>query len=113
MNRIKILRLVNNKTRKDLAKYLNVSEQAIAYYEQGKRNPKPENWQALADYFNVSVPYLRGATTYEALDSAEKDIYNYVFKAMDRAFNDCVLLPVQQERILKAIAYSIDNGELN
>lgn len=113
MNRIKILRLVNNKTRKDLAKYLNVSEQAIAYYEQGKRNPKPENWQALADYFNVSVPYLRGATTYEVLDSAEKDIYNYVFKAMDRAFNDCVLLPETKERVLKAIAYSIDNGEFN
>ncbi|KXN76907.1 helix-turn-helix domain-containing protein [Lactobacillus johnsonii] len=113
MNRIKILRLVNNKTQKDLAKYLNVSKQAIVYYEQGKRNPKPENWQALADYFNVSVPYLRGATTYEVLDSAEKDIYNYVIEAMDRAFNDCALLPVQQERILKAIAYSIDNGELN
>lgn len=29
MNRIKILRLVNNKTQKDLAKYLNVSKQAI------------------------------------------------------------------------------------
>ncbi|MGF0085094.1 helix-turn-helix transcriptional regulator [Lactobacillus johnsonii] len=41
MNRIKILRLVNNKTQKDLAKYLNVSKQAIFYYEQGKRNPKP------------------------------------------------------------------------
>lgn len=113
MNRIKILRLVNNKTQKDLAKYLNVSEQAIFYYEQGKRNPKPENWQKLADYFNVSVPYLRGATTYEVLDSAEKDIYNYVFKAMDRAFNDCALLPLQRERILKAIAYSIDYGEFN
>ena len=113
MNRIKILRLVNNKTQKDLAKYLNVSKQAIVYYEQGKRNPKPENWQALADYFNVSVPYLRGATTYEVLDSAEKDIYNYVIEAMDRAFNDCALLPVQQERVLKAIAYSIENGELD
>ena len=22
--------------------------------------PKPETWQALADYFNVSVPYLQG-----------------------------------------------------
>lgn len=113
MNRIKILRLVNNKTQKDLAKYLNVSKQAIFYYEQGKRNPKPENWQALADYFNVSVPYLRGATTYEVLDSAEKDIYNYVIEAMDRAFNDYALLPVERERILKAIAYSIDNGEFN
>lgn len=111
MNRIKILRLVNNKTQKDLAKYLNVSEQAIAYYEQGKRKPKIETWQKLANYFNVSVPYLRGATTYEVLDSAEKDIYNYVIEAMDRAFNDCALLPGQQERILKAIAYSIDNGE--
>lgn len=113
MNRIKILRLVNNKTQKDLAKYLNVSKQAIFYYEQGKRNPKPENWQALADYFNVSVPYLRGATTYEVLDSAEKDIYNYVIEAMDRAFNDYAFLPETKERVLKAIAYSIDNGELN
>ncbi len=72
MNRIKILRLVNNKTQKDIADYLGATRQAVAYYEQGKRNPKPETWQALADYFNVSVPYLRGATTYKALDSAEK-----------------------------------------
>ena len=113
MNRLKELRLNNNKTQKDIADYLGVTKTAIAYYEKGKRNPKPENWQALADYFNVSVPYLRGATNYEVLDSAEKDIYNYVIEAMDRAFNDCALLPVQQERILKAIAYSIDNGEFN
>lgn len=64
MNRIKILRLVNNKTQKDIADYLGVTRQAIAYYEQGKRKPKTKTWQALADYFNVSVPYLQGATTY-------------------------------------------------
>ena len=113
MNRIKILRLVNNKTQKDLAKYLNVSEQAIAYYEQGKREPKLETWQALADYFNVSVPYLRGATTYEVLDPLEKGIYSHVTESMDRAFNDYALSPLQRERILKAIAYSIDYGEFN
>ena len=113
MNRIKILRLVNNKTQKDLAKYLNVSEQAIAYYEQGKREPKLETWQALADYFNVSVPYLRGATTYEVLDPLEKGIYSHVTEAMDRAFNDYALLPETREKILKTIAYSIDNGEFN
>lgn len=113
MNRIKILRLVNNKTQKDLAKYLNVSEQAIFYYEQGKRNPKPENWQKLADFFDVSVPYLRGATTYEILDPLEKGIYSHVTEAMDRAFNDYAFLPETKERVLKAIAYSIDNGEFN
>ena len=41
MNRIKILRLQYKKTQRDLAKYLNVSEQAIAYYEQGKRTQGP------------------------------------------------------------------------
>ena len=74
MNRIKILRLVNNKTQRDLAKYLNVSEQAIAYYEQGKRNPKPETWQALADYFDVSVPYLQGKIFKEDLDDEAQNV---------------------------------------
>ena len=112
MNRIKILRLVNNKTQKDIADYLGLTEQTIAYYEQGKRNPKPETWQALADYFDVSVPYLRDATTYEVLDPAEKGVYNYVTVAMNRAFNEYAILPETRKKILKAIAYSIDNGEL-
>lgn len=68
MNRIKILRLVNNKTQKDIADYLGVTRRVISYYEQGKRNPKPETWQALADYFNVSVPYLQGKIFKEDLD---------------------------------------------
>lgn len=113
MNRINELRLNNNKTQKDIADYLGLTEQAIAYYEKGKRTPKPETWRALADYFDVSVPYLRGATTYEILDLREKGIYGYVTEAMDRAFNDYPLLPVQKERVLKAIAYSIDDGEFN
>lgn len=111
MNRIKILRLVNNKTQKDIADYLGLTEQAIAYYEKGKRTPKQKTWQALADYFNVSVPYLKGATTYEFLDHNEKGIYDHVSEAMDRAFDDYAILPETKEGVLKAIAYSIDNGE--
>ena len=113
MNRIKILRLVNNKTQKDLADYLGVTRQAIAYYEKGKRTPKPETWRELADYFDVLLPYLQGATIYEILDPLDKGIYSHVTEAMNRAFNDYAILPVHQERILKAIAYSIDNGEFN
>ena len=113
MNRLKELRLNNNKTQKDIADYLGLTEQAIAYYEKGKRTPKPETWRALADYFDVSVPYLRGATTYEILDLNEKGIYGYVTEAMDRAFNDYAFLPETKERVLKAIAYSIDDGEFN
>lgn len=113
MNRIKQLRLANKISQSELGNKVNASNQAISAYESGFRNPKPETWQALADYFNVSVPYLRGATTYETLDPLEKGIYSHVTEAMDRAFNEYALLPVQRERILKAIAYSIDNGEIN
>lgn len=113
MNRLKELRLNNNKTQKDIADYVGLTKQAISAYESGFRTPKPETWRALADYFDVSVPYLRGATTYEILDLREKGIYGYVTEAMDRAFNDYPLLLVQKERVLKAIAYSIDDGEFN
>ena len=113
MNRIKILRLVNNKTQKDIADYLGVTRQAVSLYEQGKRQLNKSDIDTLADYFNVSVPYLQGATTYEVLDSAEKDIYNHVTVAMDRVFNEYALLPEAREKILKAIAYSIENGEFN
>lgn len=61
-NRLKDLRLKNKNTQKDLAKYLNVSEQAIAYYEQGKREPKLETWQKLASFFKVPPSYLMGLT---------------------------------------------------
>ena len=38
-NRIKEVRLEKHKTQKDLAKLLNVSEQAISYYEKALREP--------------------------------------------------------------------------
>lgn len=58
--RIKELRKEKNLSQKDLAKKLNISQQAISLYEKGNRELKLETWQKLADYFNVSVPYLQG-----------------------------------------------------
>ena len=83
-NRIKEIRQEKKLSLFDLAKKLNISQQAISLYEKGDREPKLETWRALADYFDVSVPYLRGATTYEILDLREKGIYGYVTEAMDR-----------------------------
>ncbi|MFD3267898.1 helix-turn-helix domain-containing protein [Lactobacillus johnsonii] len=118
MNRIKELRKKADISIDQLSlelkeKGINISASAISKYEREQRKPKPETWRALADYFDVSVPYLRGATTYEILDLNEKGIYGYVTEAMDRAFNDYAFLPETKERVLKAIAYSIDDGEFN
>lgn len=113
MNRIKEIRLQKKVSQKDLAESIDITRQAISLYEKNLRTPSPKVWQALADYFNVSVPYLQGATTYEVLDPLEKGIYSHVIKTMNRAFNEYALLPKTREKILKAIAYSIENGELD
>lgn len=60
MNRIKDLRIEKHKTQKDIANFLNITEQALSYYERGLREPKLKTWQALAKYFNVPVSYLQG-----------------------------------------------------
>lgn len=113
MNRIKELRLQKNISQSDLAENVRVTRQAISLYEKNLRQPSPKVWQALANYFNVSVPYLQGATTYEVLDPLEKGIYDHVSEAMYRAFYDYAFLPETKEKVLKAIAYTIDNGEFN
>ena len=59
-NRIKNLRIANNISQAELGNKVNASNQAISAYESGFRNPKPETWQALANFFNVSVEYLKG-----------------------------------------------------
>lgn len=60
MNRIKELRQKNNLTLRGLGQKVDLSKGAISRYENGVRKPKPETWRALADFFNVSVPYLKG-----------------------------------------------------
>lgn len=59
MNRIKELRQSKGLSQVEVAKKVGVSEQSVSFYENDRRNPKLETWQKLADFFNVSVPYLQ------------------------------------------------------
>ena len=60
MNRIKELREKNNLTLRGLGKEINMSSSRISQYETGKREPKLETWNKLAEYFNVPTSYLMG-----------------------------------------------------
>ena len=60
MNRLKELRQKNNLTLKESGQKIGMANNTLSQYETGKREPKLETWQALADFFNVSVPYLQG-----------------------------------------------------
>lgn len=113
MNRLKELRKEKGLTLGEIQSKTGINRGTYNDYENGTTEPKLETWQALADYFNVSVPYLQGKISYKALDPFERGLYDHVTVAMDRVFNEYALLPKAREKILKAIAYSIENGELD
>ncbi|MGO5299312.1 helix-turn-helix domain-containing protein [Lactobacillus amylovorus] len=59
---------------------LTLTPDALAKYERGDRQPNEPTWQALANFFNVSVDYLKGygyskEYIYQQLDDAYKEPY--------------------------------------
>ncbi|HGD0066759.1 TPA: helix-turn-helix domain-containing protein [Streptococcus agalactiae] len=59
-NRIGELIEDSNKTLKEISLETGISYSTLGNYNQGTRTPKKENAKILADYFDVSVPYLLG-----------------------------------------------------
>lgn len=58
-NILKALRDNKEISQRDLANYLKISPSNISMYEKGQRNPDIDTLEAIADYFNVSLDYLR------------------------------------------------------
>ena len=44
---------------------LNISREAISYYENGKRSPDIQMLRALSEYFGVSIDYLINGREYQ------------------------------------------------
>lgn len=59
-NRIKELRLKTGLTLRALGEKVGLANSTLSQYETGKREPRFETWERLADFFGVSVPYLQG-----------------------------------------------------
>lgn len=57
---LKFLRKRENLSQRELASKLGMSPSAIGMYESGKRRPKHEDEEAIADFFNVDLNTLRG-----------------------------------------------------
>lgn len=55
------LRKQRKLTLDDIQKQTQINRGTYNNYENGTTEPKLETWQALADFFGVSVPYLQGA----------------------------------------------------
>lgn len=62
MNRIKEARKRKNISQKELAEKLNVTQQAVSYYENGSRLPDEKTWSEISNILTVPVDYLTGKT---------------------------------------------------
>lgn len=59
-DRLKELRTEKGMSMRELAEICETSKSAIGMYEKGKRSPKYETMEAIADTFNVDIDYLLG-----------------------------------------------------
>ena len=55
---LKLIRKKKKLSQLRVAMDLNISREALSYYENGKRSPDIGMLRLLSDYFNVSIDYL-------------------------------------------------------
>ena len=84
MNRIKEVRKKKGLSLQQVADAVGVGNNTISRYETGKREPKLETWQALANFFDVTVPYLQGIDeeTYDLKFATKKEAIDFIHKIM-------------------------------
>lgn len=82
MNRIKELRKEKNLTLKELGQKVGMAASAICRYETGKREPKLETWNKLAEYFNVPTFYLMGLDRNDLKFPTKQEAIDFIHKIM-------------------------------
>lgn len=86
--RIKELRLERGLSLRELADACETSKSAISMYERGKRRPKYETLEAIADVFNVDMEYLLGKS-----EVRNKAANLLGFDSLEAAYNAGCLMP--------------------
>ena len=79
MNRLKELRLKHHLRQYEFKK-LGFSQTTYRKSEQGVRNISWDEWRKLADFYEVSIPYLQGRTIDTLLDVSTVNL-NSMFTA--------------------------------
>lgn len=74
-NRLKELRKKKHLTLEELGNAVGMLNSTLSQYENGKRNPNNEVLEKLANFFNVSVPYILGAYSKEEILEVLKNSY--------------------------------------
>lgn len=91
-NRLKQLRKEKGLLLEQVGKAVGLATNTISRYETGKREPKLETWQKLANFFNVPVDYLLGISkdrstlTIDDLNSEEQEAYERITDMLSQEY---------------------------
>ena len=88
---LKYFREREHLSQRELASRLNMSPSAIGMYESGKRQPRFEDEETIADFFNVDINTLRGRRIPEepTLDARSKRFIE-LFENVPQEIQDAV-----------------------
>ena len=78
--KIKRLRLENNKTQDEIAEYLGVGRTTVVNYEHGRIRPNLENIRKLSNLYNVTCDYLLEWYFWIPMKSYFNFLYNDIFR---------------------------------
>lgn len=111
MNRIKELRKNKGVTVKELSEIIGISQSMLSNYENGNSEPRDkETWKKLADYFDVSIPYLMGFENRISIETNNpEDLIEETKKTVNEArkiVNDTI------ERALEDVALDFSSTSL-
>ncbi|MCL6548972.1 MAG: helix-turn-helix domain-containing protein [Alicyclobacillus sp.] len=105
--RLRELRLSRDLSQADLGRHFRVAKQTISNYETGHSSPTPDQLQAFADFFHVSVDYLLGRTDIrQPLVRQEQATFQETDPDVAVLFRDAKdLLPEDREELAKFIEW--------
>ena len=63
--RLRLLRVMHNKSMEQVRRKLNLGVNTLGYYERGEVEPTLSNLIKIADYFHVSLDWLVGRENYD------------------------------------------------
>jgi len=118
-NRIKELRQSRKITQVELAKYLNVSQGTLSFWEQEKYEPDTKSLKKLAEYFGVSIDYLLGGQEKKPIDidallkqaeQANANMTVIIGQGMERKI---VHVPPEAEAIIKSAIDAFEKSNKN
>ncbi len=110
MNRIKELREKRNITQIRLGTEIEVSQETISAYENGRAEPKLEKLIRIADFLNTTTDYLLGRTDN---DSPLIDLtYKIVDEQLNELLNNYARLNFPQKKDLVWYSNAIEKKDL-